>query len=60
MGILTAQNTFDEGEVTYGGQPVWENRAALAELCFSREIPTTLLMGQNTSKVRDYLSAAAV
>ena len=60
LSILTAQNTLDAGEVTYGGEPVWENRKALAELCFSREIPTTLLMGQNTYKVRDYLRAASV
>lgn len=26
LGILTAQNTKDRGEVTYDGQPVWENR----------------------------------
>ena len=29
LGILTAQNTKDRGEVTYDGQPVWENQAAL-------------------------------
>ena len=35
LSILTAQNTHEEGIVTYGGQPVWENEKALADLCFS-------------------------
>ena len=46
LGILTAQNTHDSGEVTYGGEPVWENPKALAAWLWvsrpwasSREIP---------------------
>lgn len=60
LGILTAQNTLDAGSVTYGGEPVWENPAALADICFSRELSPNLLMGQNTLRVRDYLRAARV
>ena len=59
LGILTAQNTHDSGEVTYGGEPVWENPKALADLCFSRELQTTLFYGQNNLKVRHYLQAGA-
>jgi len=60
LGILTGQNTMDEGSVTYGGEPVWENQKVLDELCFSRELQSTLLSGQNTLKVRHYLRTAAV
>ena len=59
LSILTAQNTLDAGEVTYGGQPVWENQWALDHLCFSRELQPTQNGAQNPQKVRDYLRAAA-
>lgn len=59
LGILTAQNTHDAGEVSYNGEPVWENPKALADLCFSRELQTTLFYGQNNLKVRHYLQAGA-
>ena len=59
LGILTAQNTHNAGEVTYGGEPVWENPKALADLCFSRELQPTLFYGQNNLKVRHYLQAGA-
>ena len=59
LGILTAQNTTDSGSVTYGGQPVWENRAVLDELCFSRELSATVFSGQNNYRVDFYLKAAA-
>lgn len=60
LSILTAQNTHDEGAVTYGGEPVWENEQALSELCFSRELSPTMMFGENTYKVKDYLKAAAI
>jgi len=60
LGILTAQNTMDAGTVTYGGEPVWENQNVLDQLCFSRELQSTLLSGQNTLKVRHYLRSAAI
>ena len=60
LGILTGQNTMDSGEVTYGGAPVWENQAALDDLCFSRELQPTNLGGQNALKVQHYLRSAAI
>ena len=60
LGILTAQNTKDAGQVTYGGQPVWENQAVLSQICFSRELQATQFGGQNNLKVRDYLRSAAI
>ncbi len=55
LGILTGQNTKDAGEVTYGGEPVWENQKVLSQICFSRELQATLFTGQNTLKVKQYL-----
>ena len=60
LSILTAQNTHDSGTVTYGGEPVWENEKALADICFSRELSPMLMFGENTYKVKDYLRAASV
>jgi ABC-2 type transport system ATP-binding protein len=58
LGILTAQNTMDSGSVTYGGEPVWENRNALDELCFSRELNASSAYGQTNYKVDYFLKAA--
>ncbi len=61
LGILTGQNTKDGGEVNYGGCPVWENRAALDHICFSRELSSASpVRGQNSLKVKNYLEAAKV
>lgn len=57
LAALTAQLPIDGGSVTYGGAPVWENTAALADLCFSRELGGRLGNAQNGLKVRDYLRA---
>ena len=58
LSCITAQSWATAGEITYGGEPVWENEKALGEICFAREISQILFMGQNTYKVRDYLRAA--
>ena len=60
LGILTAQNTKNSGEVTYNGEPVWENQKALDDICFSRELQPTLFSGNNTLKVHHYLRSAAI
>ncbi len=60
LGILTAQNTKNSGEVTYDGQPVWENQRALNDICFSRELQPTLFSGPNNLKVKHYLKSAAI
>lgn len=56
---LTAQMPVDAGTVTYGGAPVWENEAVLGELCFSRELGSTVGGMNNALKVKDYLNARA-
>ena len=60
LGILTAQNTKDSGQVTYNGQPVWENQEALNHICFSRELQATLFSGPNNLKIKHYLRSAAI
>ncbi len=57
LSALTAQLPPDEGRVTYGGEPVWENENALADLCFSRELSGKLGASVNSLRVRDYLKA---
>lgn len=57
LAALTAQLPIDEGQVTYGGEPVWENEKALADLCFSRELSGKLGSNANTLRVREYLKA---
>ncbi len=60
LSVLTAQCAHNAGEVTYGGEKVWENQAALDDICFSRELSPMLLFGQNTMRVKDYLRAASM
>lgn len=60
LGILTAQNTRNSGEVTYNGQEVWENQQALNDICFSRELQSTVFYGRNNLKVKHYLKSAAI
>ena len=57
---MTGQNPADSGEVTYNGQPVWENAEALSHICFSREINTKSLLGMNNQKVKEYLRLASI
>ena len=60
LGILTAQNTKDGGQVTYNGQDVWENQQALNDICFSREMQPTMFYGRNNLKIKHYLKSAAI
>ena len=57
LSALTAQLPPDEGQVTYGGEPVWENDRALADLCFSRELSGKLGTNANALRVKEYLKA---
>ena len=60
LALLTAQLMADGGQVTYGEEPVWENPAALRQLCFSREFsgaPNGVAAGL---KVRDYFRIASI
>lgn len=61
LGILTGQNTLNSGTVTYGGEPVWENRKALEDICFSREMSSVLIGGQqNPQTIKFYMESAAI
>lgn len=42
LSILSAQNPATEGNVTWNGEKIWENRKALDHICFSRELSTNL------------------
>ena len=57
LSILTAQLAPERGSVTYGGEPVWENQAALDHLCFAREAPAA---GQTSLRLGHYLRSAAI
>lgn len=57
LAALTAQLPVDAGTVTYGGEPVWENEQALADLCFSRELSGKLGSSVNSLRVKEYLKA---
>lgn len=59
LSIMTAQNTLNAGTVEYNGESVWENRKALSDICFSREISQTTIFGPNTMKVKEYLRIAS-
>ena len=56
LSILTGQNTKNSGEVSYGGQPVWDNPRALGDICFTRELSPSSEVA--ALKVEDYLMAA--
>lgn len=60
LSIMTAQNTCDSGNVTYGNEEVWENQKALDNICFSREINTMTSMGPNNEKIKWYLKTASI
>ena len=46
--------------VTYNGQDVWENQQALNDICFSREMQSTMFYGRNNLKIKHYLKSAAI
>lgn len=59
LSILTSQNPATSGEVTFDGQPVWENPEVLRHLCFSRELSPLTGSNVNSMKVKEYLRIAA-
>ena len=59
LSILTAQNPATAGNVTFDGQPVWENPEVLKHLCFSRELNQMTGNNANTMKIKEYLRIAA-
>ena len=60
LSILSAQNPATEGNVTWNGEKIWENRKALYHICFSRELSTNLYgSGVSSLKVKEYLKNAS-
>jgi len=59
LSILAAQNPATKGEVALDGQPVWENRASLSKICFSRELNIGAESGLNAMKLKEYLRIAS-
>ncbi len=59
LSILSNQNPASSGSVTLDGEPVWENRKALDQICFSRELNITAESGLAQYTVKRYLAAAA-
>ena len=58
LGILSGQNPADAGDVMLDDAPVYENQAALDEICFSRELNTTVMLGRDTRKAKHLLFTA--
>ena len=60
LSILSAQNPATEGNVTWNGEKIWENRKALDHICFSRALSTNLYgSGVSSLKVKEYLKNAS-
>lgn len=60
LSILSAQNPATEGNVTWNGEKIWENRKALDHICFSRKLSTNLYgSGVSSLKVKEYLKNAS-
>ncbi len=59
LSLLSAQSKETGGTVTYGGEKIWENQNALNEICFSREINTSILFGSDNRKISTLLKIAA-
>lgn len=60
LSVLTAQNPATSGSVKLDGMNVWENRAALEHLCFSRELNVSTESGLGSMKVKEYLRIASI
>lgn len=60
LSILSSQNPFSSGSVTWNGEEVWENQKALNHICFSRELSVNLIGNdKNNMKVQEYLKVAS-
>ncbi len=60
LSLLTAQNPATSGEITLGGEPVWENQNVLDHLCFSRELNVNPNAMLGAYKVKEYLRIASI
>ena len=59
LSILSAQNPATEGNVTWNGEKIWENRKALDHICFSRELTPSNGSGLAAMKIKEYLKIAS-
>lgn len=59
LSVASGQNPSTSGSITVDGMPVWENQDARDLICFSRELSPMNGNGANTTKVKDYIKAAA-
>ncbi len=59
LSILSNQNPATSGTVTLDGEPIWENRKALAHICFARELNINAESGLAGYSVKQYLRIAA-
>lgn len=59
LSILSAQNPATEGSVLLNGEEIWENKNALKEICFSREINNNPSgTGISSYRIKEYLKVA--
>lgn len=59
LSLLAAQNPSSGGTCALDGETIWENRAALDRVCFSRELNISTENGLGTYTVKRYLQTAA-
>lgn len=60
LSLLSNQNPLTAGEITLDGEAVWENRRALDQICFSRELNINAESGLAAHTVKTYLRTASV
>ncbi len=58
LSIMSAQNPATDGSVTIGDKKVWENAAALADICFARELNSGSCLA--TMQLKKYLKTASL
>lgn len=60
LSIMSAQTPATKGSVFLGNEPIWENKKALCNICFSRELNLGDKLGVGALKVKDYLNAGKI
>ncbi len=59
LSLMTAQNPVTGGRCILDGQRIWETRASLDRLCFSRELNISAESGLAAYSLKNYLKTAA-
>lgn len=60
LSLLASHSAATSGEALFNGEAIWENRKALDNICFSRELQVTDQSGLGNLRVKDYLKAASL